>query len=210
MSHHSTISDRKALFLRRNAMNRLKAGSAPVSGAPLDGDTLTLLYEMASDPERSSDALRLLHELQVYQVELDLQRTQLESIDREVRNDLARYKALFAQIPTACLAVTMEGQIVEATPAAAGLLGAGSGELPGRKLCEFLKAESHAAWNGMLRKLHTGEQSASCELLVGTGNDEVVAVRFSAHVSTEGDVLLFAAETREPVQHDLYPHQQAK
>lgn len=210
MSHHSMISDKKAQFLRRNAVNRLRAGSAPVNGAPLDGDTLTLLHEMASDPERSSDALRLLHELQVYQVELDLQRTQLESIDREVRHELARHKALFALIPTACLAVTMEGRVVDANPAAADLLGAGRGELPGQELLAFLKPESHASWSGLLRKLYAGEPSGSCEVFVDTDADEAITLSFSATVSTEGDVLLLATLCREPVLHDLSTLQRAQ
>lgn len=211
MTRHSTELESKALFLRRNAEERLKAGSAPPSsGSPLDKDALARLYMMASDPLRSSDALRLLQELQVHQVELDLQREEIESNEREMSRELALYKALFELTPTVCLVVTMEGRIIEANPAAASLLNTRLGELVGRTFHDFLKQESHAAWSELLGKLEAGEEAASCEVLVGTGSNKALTMMLSGSFLPEGDVLLFGVVSREPVLHDVSQQQRAQ
>lgn len=211
MTPHSNKSDSKALFLRRNAEDRLRAGFAPqTNGSPLDKDALARLYVMASDPERSSDALRLLQELQVHQVELDLQREELENNEREMSRELALYKALFELTPTVCLVVTMEGRIIEANPTAASLLNTRHGELLGRTLYDFLKRESHASWSELLCKLKAGEQAASCEVLIGTGGNDSVTLTLSGSFLPEGDVLFFGVVNPEPVSHDFSKHQRAQ
>ena len=191
MSHHYE-SDRKALILRRNAENRLKTGSAPVSGgAPLNKDALSLLYSMASDPKRSSEALGLLQELQVHQVELDLQREELENSEREMRYELALHRALFELTPVVSLVLTREGRIIEANPAATRLLSTRHGEMMGQMLNDFLKPESRASWSELLGKLEAGEKAASCEVLVDAGNDKTVTLELSGHFVPETGVLLF-------------------
>ncbi len=185
-------SDRKALILRRNAENRLRMGSAPVlGGAPLNKDALSLLYSMARDPKRSSEALGLLQELQVHQVELDLQREELENSEREMRYELTLHRALFELTPVVSLVLTREGRIIEANPAAAWLLRTRHGEMLGQMLNDFLKQESRAPWSELLGKLEAGEQAASCEVLVDAGSNKAVTLELSGHFLPETGVLLF-------------------
>lgn len=190
MSHHPTTPEENAQSLRQAARSRLGAGTAPTSALPLDREALTVLHGMAGDPVGSSDALKLLQELQVHQVELDLQREELEENERGMSRELAWYKGLFALMPAACLVTTPEGRIVEANPAAASLLEIGEGEPGGQKLHDFLKPESHASWNRLLGKLEAGEQAATCDVLVGRDGGEAVTMRLSASVFPGGGVLL--------------------
>lgn len=190
MSVYPTLSDQKARFLRKTAENRLRSGSAPASGGTLDGDALALLYAMASDPARSGDALRLLHELQVYQVEIDLQRAQLESNEREMSRELVTYRALFALMPGACLVVATQGYIVDANPAAAGLLGVAFDELAGLSMVDFLHPQSRDVWKGLLRQVQAGEPAVGCDVLAGKGDDDAAAVWFAVSLSPEGEALL--------------------
>ena len=65
--------------LRVDAEDRLEHGTAPPTrGWPTGSEALRLLHSLASAPASASEALKLLHELQVHQVELDLQREQME------------------------------------------------------------------------------------------------------------------------------------
>lgn len=211
MSHLANTFDNKALLLRRDAENRLRSGSAhPSNGLPLDKEALVLLYAMASDPERSSDALRLLQELQVHQVEIDLQREELENNEREMGRELTLYKALFELTPTVCLVVTKEGRIIEANPAAVSLLNTRYGELAGQTLHDFLQPESHGFWTELLAKLQAGEQVASGEVLVGAGANKVVPMMLTGSFLPEGEVLIFGVLNREPVLHDSSKQQRAQ
>jgi PAS domain S-box-containing protein len=208
MTRHSNESDRKSLFLRRDAENRLREGSAPpTSGSPLDKDALARLYVMASDPKRSSDALRLLQELQVHQVELDLQREELENAERETNRELTLYRALFELMPCVCLVATTEGRIVEGNPAAASLLRTRRSELLGRSLHDFVKQESHTSWSELLEQLKAGEQAVSCEVVIGTRGNEAITLGLSGSFLPEGDVLLFGVVNPEPVLNDLSKQQ---
>lgn len=190
MSHHPENSDKKEQFLRQTAESRLGSGSAPASGLPLDREALTVLHEMAGDSSRSSDALKLLQELQVHQVELDLQREELEINEHELNRELSHYRELFALMPVACLVTTMEGRVVEANPAAVGLLDTGHGELGGKALHDLLAPGSHAAWNAMIRTLEAGAQAASCEVFARRDADEAEMLRLSANVFAGRDALL--------------------
>jgi hypothetical protein len=88
--------------LRQQAHHQLVAGVAPQSrGWGVSVEALTLLHRLASQPGSASDALKLLHELQVHQVELDLQQAQLEANERELNDELSRYRLLFEQAPSA-------------------------------------------------------------------------------------------------------------
>jgi len=210
MTRHSSGFDRKAQFLRQNAETRLREGTAPpASDLPLGKEALTLLYSMAVNPERSSDALKLLQELQVHQVELDLQREELENNELELNRELALYKALFELTPTLCLVATLEGCIIEGNAAATSLLNTPHGELVGRTLHDFLMSDSHESWSALLWKLQGGEQAASCELRVDQGTNEVVNLKLSANFLPKSYVLLFGVVIGEPVLDDARKHQQA-
>lgn len=194
----SSLSDQKARFLRQHAENHLRSGSAPSSGGPLDGDALALLYDMARDPARSSDALRLLQELQVYQVELDLQWAQLEANEREMSRDLDHYRALFALTPSVCLLVSADGYVQDGNAAAASLLGVRQHELPGRRLLDFLRPQSQPVFEALLRQLQAAEPVEGCELWVNGSRDESATAQLCVSVSPGDDAVLLLVPVGEP------------
>lgn len=167
--------------LRLAAEARLKAGTAPpTSGWPTGVTALALLHKLASAPSSADDALKLLHELQVHQVELDLQHEQMETNQRELAEDLARYQACFEFAPVAYLSMSPEGDILEGNLAAAGLFGVAQDELRGRQMETFLVPESRWVLNGLLKRLRAG------------GAMEVCAVRCSAAGSAPRPLQLMA------------------
>jgi len=162
----------EAVKLRLDAEARLKAGSAPLTnGWSVGVNALGLLHKLASTPEDAVDALKLLHELQVHQVELDLQNEQMESTQRELAEEVARYRGLYEHAPVGYLNVSPRRDIVESNIAAAGLLGTTQDELRGLKLDTFLAPASRPVLNLMLTELRPGRPGGACEvkLIVGKG-----------------------------------------
>ena len=152
------------MMLRQKAEERLEKGSAPVSrGWPTGTKALALLHGLASTPDTASDALKLLHELQVHQVELDLQHEQAEQAEQECRQiteDLANYAALFELAPFAYLSLDSEGQVIAVNHIAADWLSPGSGaaqEWAGRRVEDLLAPGCRTAVRGMLAALRKGE-----------------------------------------------------
>ncbi|WP_449285744.1 PAS domain-containing protein [Marinobacter sp. PE14] len=152
--------------LRRSAKDLIDHGVAPSSrGGNLGVDALKLLYERASTPESAADALKLLHELQTYQVELDLLYEQLRANEHEINEELAHYKALYEYAPVAYLIVANDGEIIEGNHAAGVLLGQNAPELSGRPLGAFLSPGENVAVDTLLRNCQIEKNThASFEL----------------------------------------------
>jgi PAS domain S-box-containing protein len=177
--------------LRADAEQRLKAGDAlPASAGTVGADALASLYELVNNPRRAGDVLKLLHELQVYQVELDLQFAQLEANERELSQALARYKAFYDCAPVGYLAVAFDGHVIESNLAAARLLGVEPFELDGHRLDSFLAKDSAGTLMGLLTKLRANGAGASCEVRPANSDGGARTWRISANVFPGGEAVL--------------------
>jgi len=149
--------------LRVNAETLLQDGSAPSTGSgSLSVEALELLYRRASDPEFAADALKLLHELQTHQVELDLVFDQMQSSEIELTDALAHYQALYDMAPTPYLIVDAAGLIVESNQAANSLFGLSPEGLTEHNLCDFLVPASRDTVKAMLQQVESSESEQSC------------------------------------------------
>ncbi len=186
--------------LRENAEERLKAGTAPSTrGWGTGAQALTLLHRLASAPESASDALKLLHELQVHQVELDLQHEQAEDDRRQLTEVLKNFTALFDLAPFAYLRLEPEGLVIAANRIAAQWLAPESGEgeeLAGRRIEDLLAPECRAAIRSMLAALRKGEGRQTCTVRFVAGGASAHAV---ATAKPGGGHVLIAFVPAEPV-----------
>lgn len=172
--------------LREAAEARLQERAAPpTKGWPLGIGTLALLYELASQPDKASDALKLLHELQVHQVELDLLYAEILEREAALDQDLRHYRSAFECSPVACCLVSDAGVIEEANVACAVLLDRNSDALPGQSLARFLTAPSQTAFGDLLQKLRDGEPVALCDVELTVGRRAGTAL--SAHGGAGAD-----------------------
>lgn len=187
--------------LRRQAEVLLQAGTAPVSRTSVLGaPALSLLNEMASAPENASAVLKLLHELQVHQVELDLQQEQLDLSRDELGRALERYVDRFDSAPVAYLAVDREGRILEGNLAAAGLLGLERDALNGLRIDSLVHVEFRLPLRGLMKRLAGGSPKEICDTRIDAADGR--ARRFQIVASTSpGDralLMVFIEVTAEP------------
>ena len=166
--------------LRQTAEERIGTGTAPFTrGWPTGMQTLTLLHGLASAPETASDALKLLHELQVHQVELDLQHEQAEQDRRQLTEDLKDCAALFDQAPFAYLTLCPDGLVIAANRIAADWLAPEAGEAEqwaGRRIEDLLAPECRAAVRDMLAVLRKREGRQTCAVQSRAGGARANAV----------------------------------
>jgi PAS domain S-box-containing protein len=189
--HRSSLDSGNEAQLRLAADASLRKGTAPPSkGWTIGGDALALLYRLASDPDSAGDALKLLHELQAHQVELDLQQAQIEANEREFGEDLTHYKALYDFAPVGYFIVGLEGLIIDGNRAAAKLLGVEPAGFLNQALDGFLLPESRAAFVKLLKTLRNGGSQASCEVRGFHGSNGARQFWISANRSPGAQVLL--------------------
>jgi len=173
--------------LRQNAEERLQTGTAPVTRGWINGiPALNLLHRLSSSPDSASDALKLLHELQVYQVELDLQHEQADEERRQLSADLTSYSALFDSAPFAYLTLNPEGVVIAANRIAADSLGQ---EIAGCRIEDLLAPACRAALQGMLAALRAGSVRHSCAVQFKVGGASANA---AANLTPDGAQVLLA------------------
>ncbi|MFO7604428.1 MAG: PAS domain-containing protein [Gammaproteobacteria bacterium] len=178
--------------LRKAAEDSLKRGTAPPSkGWSIGTDTLALLYRLASAPESASDALKLLHELQAHQVELDLQHEQLIANEQQFFHEHARYKALFERAPFGYFVVNIDGHVIEANLTGAKLFGVEPGAFMGNAFDGFLAPASRPVLADLLKQLSNGDV-ASCEVHTGDQAGTLRQLQVIANIEPDDEVVLLA------------------
>ena len=110
------------------------------------------------------DSRRLIHELEVHQIELEMQNEELTQARSEVDALLEQFKNLYDFAPVGYLTLAKNGTISQSNLAAAGLLGCVRGELIGQRLALFVSSESHVVFSGFFQRIFTSENKESSEV----------------------------------------------
>jgi PAS domain S-box-containing protein len=93
-------------------------------------------------PQGEADATRLLEELQVHQLELEMQNHQLRLTQEDLETAKERYANLYEFAPSGYFTLDRQGRITEVNLAGAALLGLPRAQLAGRRLGDFVVAAS--------------------------------------------------------------------
>lgn len=142
----------EAAELRRSAERRL--GEQPLGDAAPEVDTG-----------------RLLHELQVHQVELEMQNEELQQARRETQAALERYTELYDFAPLGYFTLGRDGGIRQLNLAGATLLGAARAQLVGKRFGVFVEAGYVVVFNAFMDGLFSRPGKASCELVLIKADD---------------------------------------
>lgn len=176
------LDPEQASALRRRAVSQLRGGTDAVDAHQSAASALEVLHTLASAPETATDALALLHELQVHQVELDLQAEELRSARTELEITLFRQTQLYEAAPVALCTLDEHGALCELNLAAEVLLGAGRELLRGRTLALLLEPSSAVLLDGLLGRLHAGLKAAPCRLqLIARGGPRHAVLAHAGH-----------------------------
>jgi len=150
--------------LRQRALARLTGNSGPHGTRVNSSAALAVLHDLASSPETAADSLKLLHELQVHQVELDLQEEELRRSVAELEAALYRQVQLYDFAPAGCFTVDRSTTLCELNRTGARLLGSDRDAVLGRALDNFLEPDSSRALHAALMRVAEGVEGEGCEL----------------------------------------------
>jgi PAS domain S-box-containing protein len=126
------------------------------------------------------DVQRLVHELQVHQIELELQNEELRQAQVELADSRDRYADLYEFAPVGYLTLDRDGKIREVNLAAATMLGVGRGDLPGAKISAFVGRESQDDLHLHRREVLSSEEKQVCEIGMRTATGGIMAVRLES------------------------------
>jgi len=122
-------------------------------------------------PKSEADTQRLVHELQVHQIELEMQNGELEEAREKMEALLADYTDLYDFAPVGYMSLNEQGQILKVNLTGAALLGVGRSQLINRPLPIYVAPASRPIFLAFLRQVFAGSGKHACEaaLLRGRG-----------------------------------------
>jgi signal transduction histidine kinase/CheY-like chemotaxis protein len=120
----------------------------------------------AGTPKSETDSQRLLHELEVHQIELEMQNEELSEAREKMEALLEKYTDLYDFAPVGYFTLDSQGGILEANLAGASLL-----ELPRSALIKqpfraFLSPESGSIYAAFLKKVFAGGIREECDVIL--------------------------------------------
>lgn len=118
----------------------------------------------ALSEEEQLDLLRLVHELEVAQVDLEARNEQLRLNSRELEASQLELWALYESAPVAYVTLSKKGIIQRANAAARQLLSANSGDLIGLEFSRFVRPEDMGLYFQHLRSIASVETPSSLEM----------------------------------------------
>ncbi len=107
---------------------------------------------------------RLIHELQVHQIELEMQNEELRKAQEEIEESRSRYVDLYDFAPVGYFTLDEKGVILEANLTGASLLGVERGLLLKRPFILFVSPEDWDLFRDCQRKVFQTPGKQSCEL----------------------------------------------
>jgi PAS domain S-box-containing protein len=117
----------------------------------------------AGNPRSTVNIQRLLHELQVHQVELEMQNSELQEARNRMEALLEKYTDLYDFAPVGYLSLDELGRILEVNLTGAALLGLGRSSLINRRLRSFVTPASRPIFLSFLKRVFSGGEKQVCE-----------------------------------------------
>ncbi|MGB8316604.1 MAG: PAS domain-containing sensor histidine kinase [Ignavibacteriaceae bacterium] len=122
------------------------------------------------------DVQKLVHLLQVHQVELEHQNEELRITQNELEVSRNKYVNLFDFSPTPYFTLDMEGIIKEVNLSASKMLGIGRSKLIGKKLITYIPLNEKEIFNSFIKTVFSLREKHACELKITNKDKNVYQV----------------------------------
>jgi len=131
------------------------------------------------------ESQRLVHELQVHQIELELQNQELQEARTELEMGLERYADLYDFAPMGYLTLARDGAIQDVNLTGARLLGMVRSRVVGARFGLFVSPEDRPAFNVLLENVFSGSARQVCDLKICPEASAPLWVHFEAVLSND-------------------------
>jgi two-component system, chemotaxis family, sensor kinase Cph1 len=140
----------EAKNIRQMAENQMKRRTSDVDANSSEGDVR-----------------RLVHELQVHQIELEMQNEELVRAGEMIAAAAnEKYKELYDFAPTAYFTISKAGNILELNLKGASMLGKERQRLINLKFNNFISGETHLIFDEFLQKVFVKKTAETCEVIM--------------------------------------------
>ncbi|MGM0622159.1 MAG: ATP-binding protein, partial [Bacteroidota bacterium] len=117
-----------------------------------------------------SDNLKLIHELELHQLELELQNEELTLEKERAERAEEKYRELYDFAPSGYMTLNKEGEIIDLNISAVRLLWKKRAHLINSSFGFFVSTDSRAVYNEFLQKVFKNKAKETCELELETSD----------------------------------------
>lgn len=145
-------------------------------------------------PLSDFDAMKLLHELEVHQIELELQNEEL-FLAKEKAAEMAteKYAELYDFAPSAYFTLSRAGDIVELNLCGSQMLGKERSLLKKRRFSFFISDDTKPVFNNFLNNVFISNAKETCELTLCADNNIPIYAHFIGVVTENGEQCMVTA-----------------
>ncbi|WP_372948600.1 ATP-binding protein [Mariniphaga sp.] len=133
-----------------------------------------------------SDTLKLIYELEVYQVELEMQNEELKRAKEKAEHAEKKYTELYDFAPSGYLTLTKEGEITDLNFSAERMLGKERSHLIKSSFGFFVTLDTRAIYNRFLQKIFKTKLKETCEVKLAAGDDSIKYLLVNGIISNNG------------------------
>ena len=141
----------------------------------------------------AADTHRLIHELHVHQIELEMQNEELQRVQAELENSVEYLTKWYEFAPVGYITLDSEGVLRNINLTGARMMGLERTRLIGRRFAHVLPVESRSAFDVFLAKVFESRIKESHELAVLVEGVEPLALELTATVSDDGKECVLVA-----------------
>jgi PAS domain-containing protein len=123
-----------------------------------------------------SDTKKLLHELQVHQIELEMQNEELRQANDTAEKALKKYTMLYDFAPMGYFTLDSDGTICDLNFTGAEMLGEKRFSLVNSNFKLFISEDSQVVFNNFFSKVYTSNAKESCKVKLGYDNNTLCTV----------------------------------
>ena len=137
------------------------------------------------------DAIKLVHELEVYQIELELQNEEL-FLAKEKAAELAaeKYAELYDFALSGYFTISKEGRIIDLNLCGSQMLGTERLQLKNNSFDFFVSTDTKPIFNNFLAKVFSSKAKETCELTLSTDGNPPMYVHLNGIVTENGQQCL--------------------
>lgn len=140
-----------------------------------------------SPPRIAEETQRLVHELEVHQIELEMQNEELRHSRDEMETVMDRYRDLYDFAPISYFTLDSDGTISAVNLTGASLFGIERARMLGRRFERFVAIDARSLFSEFLGKVFARQGKESCEMTLTNEVNHPLFVQIEALADTAGN-----------------------
>ena len=132
-----------------------------------------------------TETLKLIHELEVHQIELEMQNEELLHAKKQAEIDSIKYSELYDFAPSGYFTLSNEGKIFELNLSGANILGKERAKLINSLFGFFITEETKPLFNEFLKRIFENKIKESCEVCLLTSDHKLTSIILTGIVAAE-------------------------